>query len=103
METQDLITLQGNIFDIEGNPLETEVSLALNKKVTKYKTKISVSGEEQIVQSSDVDGSWSINLTETTNMTPDTYYRITINESVFRKRLEDTPATQNLNDLVDYS
>ena len=48
METQDLVTLQGFIFDIEGNPLETEVSIKLNKKVTKYKTTLSVSGEEQI-------------------------------------------------------
>lgn len=103
METQDLVVLQGFIFDIEGNALKTEVSIGLNKKVTKYKTTLSVSGEEQIVESSDVDGSWSISLTETTNMTADTYYRITINQTVFRKRLESAPALQNLNDLVDYS
>jgi len=103
MPTQDLVTLQGFIFDIEGNPLETEVSIALNKIVTKYKDTLSVSGEEQILVSSDVSGAWSISLTETTNMTPDSYYRITINEIVFRKRLESAPALQNLNDLVDYS
>lgn len=96
------VSVEGFILDIEGNPVEETVRIGLNKAVTQYKTGHNLNGAEKTVLSSDVDGFWFSDLPDTTNMTADTYYRFTINQRIYRKKLEDTPAVQNLNELIDY-
>jgi len=96
------VSVEGFILDIEGNPVEETVRIGLNKAVTQYKIDHNLDGAEKTILSSDVDGFWFSDLPDTTNMTADTYYRFTINNRTYRKKLEDTPATQNLNELADY-
>ncbi len=100
-DTINLTKLQGNLFDIHGNPLSESVKVALNKRVTKYKTKTNISGQEQET-TSDETGRWSFDLPDSFNMTPDSYYRITLNEKVFRKNLPDFPIQTSLSQLEDY-
>jgi hypothetical protein len=93
--------LKGRLVDISGDPVSASVKIALNKRVTKYKTKTNVNGDEQEVLS-DANGDWSVDLADSSNMTPDSYYRITINEKVFRKTLPDFPPETSLSQLEDY-
>lgn len=99
--TVNLTRLQGNLFDIHGNSLSESVKVSLNKRVTKYKTKTNISGEEQET-TSDASGRWSFDLPDSFNMTADSYYRITLNEKVFRKTLPDFPIQNSLGQLEDY-
>lgn len=94
--------LKGSVFDIHGNPLSVDIGVALNKRVTRYKTKTNVAGEEQMIQSDENDGSWFFDAAESFGMTSDSYYRITINEMVFRKNLPDFPPEISLNQLKNY-
>jgi hypothetical protein len=101
-DTLLLTRLQGKLVDIHGAPVSAAVKVALNKRVSRYKTKTNISGAEQETFSDEHTGDWFIDLADSFNMTPDTYYRITINEQVFRKNLPDFPLQISLNQLEDY-
>jgi len=100
-DTVLIITLKGKVLDFFGNPVETEVEIGLNKRSTGYKDDIQLSGAAKTV-ATETDGSWFMDLPDSFNMTPDAYYRISINEFVFRKNLPDYPLEIYLNELEDY-
>ncbi len=101
-DTLSPIRLQGKLVDIHGAPVSASIRVALNKRVSRYKTKTNISGAEQETFSDENDGSWFLDLADSFNMTLDSYYRITINEKVFRKNLPDFPPQISLNQLEDY-
>lgn len=101
-DTLWLTKLQGRLLDIHGRPVPGSVKASLNKRVAKYKTKTHISGAEQEISADEITGFWSLDIPDNFNMTPDVYYRLTINEQVFRKNLPDFPTQINFNDLEDY-
>lgn len=101
-DTLLLTRLQGKLVDIHGQPVSASIKIVLNKRVSKYKTKTNISGAEQETLSDENTGDWFIDLADSFNMTPDSYYRITINEKVFRKNLPDFPPQISLNQLENY-
>lgn len=102
LDVPEFSILKGNVFDIEGNPLEVDIFVSLNALVSQYKTQFGLANEPPTVTSSPIDGSWTVELPDTSNMRADSYYRITINERTFRKVLPDFPRESFLNDLQDY-
>jgi len=55
-----------------------------------------------ITESSEIDGSWSLELPDTDSMSDDSYYRITIAGRTVFKVLADYPPVQSLNMLRNY-
>jgi len=102
-EVIDIVALEGLVIDIFGEPVVNQtVSAALNKPIAGYKTKSQVSGAQRNFET-DANGAWSAELTDSDQMTADSYYRFTINERVFLKRLPDFPPSHEFNDLEDYN
>ena len=98
----DSVILNGNIFDIHGAPVETDIKVALNSPASRYKTQFALEGDP-VAATSTPEGKWSIDLPPNSDMRADSYYRITLNKRIFRKNLPDFPYQQNLNQLEDYS
>ena len=101
-EVIDIVALEGLVIDIFGDPISgADVTAALNKPITGYKQKSQVAGAARTFQT-DESGAWSAELAESDQMTADSYYRFTINERVFLKRLPDFPLSHFFNELEDY-
>ena len=102
VDTPGTTTLQGNIFDIQGNPVVETIGVSLNVNAAEYKTDFNLDGSQIEGESSEIDGSWSLELPDSFYMSADSYYDIVINERTFRKVLPDFPAVVSLNELDDY-
>jgi hypothetical protein len=100
-ETLSTVRLTGAVYDFFGVPVQVEIEAGLNKRVTQYKNTFQLSGDPRSVESG-VDGVWFMDLPDSFNMTPDSYYRIVINDQVLRKNLPDFPPEISLNELEDY-
>lgn len=101
-DTINKIDLTGRVIDFFGNPESLPVKVELNKNETAYKTQFNLGGAGIETVSDPSDGSWTALIPDNFFMPLDSYYRITINDVIFRKFLPDFPPQNSLNDLEDY-
>lgn len=101
-DTLNQVDLEGFIYNIHGQPIATTIKAGLNKKESSYKDNFNLSGTEIETISDETTGVWAFLLPDNFFMPPDSYYRLTLNDVIFRKFLPDFPPQNSLNQLEDY-
>jgi len=101
-DTLNQVDLEGFVYDIHGQPVTTTIKIGLNKKESAYKEDFNLSGDEIETTSDEITGGWTFLLPDNYFMPPDSYYRLTLNDVIFRKFLPDFPPRNSLNQLEDY-